>query len=64
MDFVLPQRLEVKDLICFTESGKVVFRESRKPNPMLCRGGTEAQGGDWHQVRKEPLRMPCNKGGG
>lgn len=46
VDFVLPQKLQVKDLICFTESGKGCVQESRKPNPMLYRGGTEVLGGE------------------
>lgn len=33
VDFVLPQTLGVKDLICFTESGKGCVQEPRKSNP-------------------------------
>lgn len=72
VDSVLPQTLGVKDLICFTESGKGCVQEPRKSNPYalqwrklrpreadLRAQGHTAAGRQVDQGWSQALRLPC-----
>lgn len=54
IDFVLPQRPRIKDLICFTESSKDPVQEPKK-------SGFYFLPGTKLRPKEEPLKIPYNK---